>query len=650
MNITALHLFSDEEGSCPFSTNAMFNGQSDPIITDGKITDVGLGGKLVYLGDLMDRYPNEIVLMLNMIHIHNTKPEQITLIAGNRDVNKMRLKDELKIKNTADSIANLKNKTELVQLANQLSTEIIAFEPYDRGRFDTFNQDTNAKALQDSLSDNPDTRLAGCVASLMAVNRPNSAIDVKIEEARRLHFFTDSTLNKSAEAIFVCLLYTILAGGYAEPEEADEHLKKLFNLYGSYLSKCKIMSLETVGDARVLVAHGGVPGIISNPIGYAKKPTEEVARDAITVINAINDDFAKHVDTYFREPSEQNIALLNYYVGLSGPIQAKTTHGPHGPDGLESQFTHALSPVVYRQLLDKANHVNMYVGGEGNINYDNPMVAVLNDDNGTKQLVKFVVFGHTPQGNAPTVWTDKETIFAAIDVSNSNDDSDPKTYSTFAVMTIRSASDMVVRGQYVDKNQQHVQYENSLEDYQNNPTQSLDGKAYNFRYKSKNGNPVFTFTNIPRFYENDFGAILEYETMKGKNEKENELHTTQANTIQANTIQNNSHQVSVPVQSAPHHRGPVSRVQNYQPALRGRNIPVQFEVVGHEIELTQNERRKQLHKQKLDALRQPLQLRQPSDALRQPGGGVVSTEKSWMMIAQGLVVTVACAIVGTFYN
>ena len=59
----------------------------DPVIDGGIITGVNGTGKLVYLGDLMDRYPNEIRLMLAMIKIHEDNPSRIPLIAGNRDIN-----------------------------------------------------------------------------------------------------------------------------------------------------------------------------------------------------------------------------------------------------------------------------------------------------------------------------------------------------------------------------------------------------------------------------------------------------------------------------------------------------------------------------------------------------------------------------------
>jgi hypothetical protein len=516
--ISALHLFADEEGSCPFSGELFNKKADDPIFENGIITGVGGNGKLVYLGDLMDRYPNEIRLMLKMIEIHDAKPNQITLIAGNRDVNKMRLKDELKI----EGIKQLKDKAGLVELANELATGF-KFVDYDDTRFKFWNQETNKTPLSDRKSEDPVKRLAACVSSLMGVNRPKLALDVKIEEAHSLGFKTNQLNSDPAKAIFVCLLYTILAGGYPEPETTDDQeFKQLFGLYGKYLSKCKIMSLETVKDATVLVAHGGVPDIISNPIGYDQKNTKNnkvtVTEKAREVIDAINKDFQTHVQAHFHDPEKTNVDLLNYYVGLSGPLQDNDLHGPN------NEFTNKLSPIVYRNLLNVQNHKNMYVGGDRNINYDDPLISNLKEQSYNKQLVNFVVFGHTPQGNAPTVWAGdttatRQTIFAAIDVSNSNDDQ-TANYSTFAVMTIRSAEDMIVRGQYVDKKNGNAikTFKNTLKEYKQYTTQKLDGKDYNFRYTDSKGRLVFTATNIPPFSKNHkFGDIIDYNEMKPAN-------------------------------------------------------------------------------------------------------------------------------------
>ncbi len=160
--------------------------------------------------------------------------------------------------------------------------------------------------------------------------------------------------------------------------------------------------METVKGATVLVAHGGVPDIISNPIGFDmnsfvtntestnKKKCVTIASNAKQVIDAINEDFENHVKAYFSDPIQTNIDLLNYYVGLSGPLQDNDLHGPN------RDFTNKMSPIVYMSLLNVQNHKNMYVGGAGNINYDDPIISNLKENNKNKTLVNFIVFGHTP--------------------------------------------------------------------------------------------------------------------------------------------------------------------------------------------------------------------------------------------------------------
>lgn len=657
-DIQALHLFSDEEGSSPFRNAAkQFTEPCDPIFYNGLISGVKPGGKLVYLGDLMDRYPNEIKLMLNMIAIHDRDSNQITLIAGNRDVNKMRLKDELRI---LCDLTTVTSKTQLVELANTIALqERIQFGTYDASRFDTWG---NNKA-EHVLSSDPVLRLHACVTVMMGVKTPKQTIVTKITEAENEGFFVSKQLKDDrSKAVFVCLLYTILAGGYAIPSGADPDFQQYFGLYCKFLSKCKIMSIETVGNARVLVAHAGVPDLISNPIGYNKKSTglAPSAHSVQQVIDAINQDFTKHVTEFFKDPSATNIDLLNYYVGLSGP---PTELGPH------EHFLYKLSPIVSSNLRDRTKHKSMYAGGDHTqIDYTQPIYATLDNDAPDKTLLNYVVFGHTPQGNAPTVWANNGTVFAAIDVSNSNDDPSPD-YSTYAVMTIRSATRMVVRGQYSNVNSKTAKtYKNTLADYQRNPTRTLDGRDYDFRYPN-----VFTHTHFPVIFHKGDALpfqILEYADMIARPATILSQNSMQANSIVCTFSDNTFTESDKSLTVIHHERQSATKPQRTafsisqgvvgaQKQLTRRNeYPISEinDAIVNRSQLTHVYLYGDIEKDGLKALgsriiqyfnsrhKQRVIVRCVDSVVQTGGNG---NSYSWLFIAQGVAITVACAVIGT---
>nr|WRJ70014.1 hypothetical protein TetV2_00569 [Oceanusvirus sp.] len=486
MPVTALHLFSDEEGAAPFHghivDNNLFHKASDPIFSDGLVSGVGEGGKLVYLGDLMDRYPYEIRLMQRMLAI----PENdITLIAGNRDVNKLRLIDELRMKKIEgrtdtggwdkyhpSGYPNFQTFEDVVNFAAQTERSW-EFETISSERFQTWkNMETKKHETLQNKNATATERLALSVNDLMGVKNP---VSVKMQEARA--FMKDvpdvpedvpdvpdvlgSLDTDEKKAVFVCVLYTILAGGYF----IDTHavlLKQLDGLYIRFLQRCKIMSLEQVGDTRVLVAHGGVPDLISNPIGLKEASGRE--NTVQQAIDSINTSFKTHITEFVNgKGNAESMEILYYYIGLSGPLQQNTAFG-------EDKFDYKNSPIVTRTRLNPTNRRALYAsGGDGKIDYSHPIYATF-DDQDDKKVIDYVVFGHTPQGNAPSIWTSAETVYAAIDVSNSRDDkSRVNEYSTCAIMSIYPDREMVVRGQAYDKNGQVFSYSNKKIDYERNP-------------------------------------------------------------------------------------------------------------------------------------------------------------------------------------
>lgn len=57
---------------------------------DGKLKMIG-DKKFVFLGDVMDRGPGSLRIMNDLIHLKKKYPNQVTIILGNRDINKLKI-------------------------------------------------------------------------------------------------------------------------------------------------------------------------------------------------------------------------------------------------------------------------------------------------------------------------------------------------------------------------------------------------------------------------------------------------------------------------------------------------------------------------------------------------------------------------------
>ena len=99
---TNFFCFSDEEGGAPFIFNSVSDDKGIPKIlndhfefTDGIITKLKDNTSFAFLGDLVDNSNHSIRLLESFIRLKSDKPDNVILIGGNRDFNKVRMGIEL---------------------------------------------------------------------------------------------------------------------------------------------------------------------------------------------------------------------------------------------------------------------------------------------------------------------------------------------------------------------------------------------------------------------------------------------------------------------------------------------------------------------------------------------------------------------------
>lgn len=537
----AIHFFTDLEGCNPFNGGiAAKLGELGITTEDGIITDVPEGDKVVYAGDMLDKYMWELPNVITMLRMHDGG--KATMIAGNRDSNKLRLLDELKIVGEELTINKLLATSEsLAEHANAIKNnpENYKFIQFDEekttARFKTWADPMAEHAtLEDVDVGSAKKRLNKMIAGWMGIQPVDNLITNRIADAKK--YFVISKLEKDAEAIFVCLYYTILAGGYGgvDPNKNwndDVTHKDLNGLYLHYLKRCKLMSIEEVGGATILVAHGGFPVKLFGPsdaymeeLGTSECHTGKTLRDVVDMINTkMEKDVTSIVDGTADDKKVQDI--INYYVAMGGPLRNEAKWCSQAPmvNNDMINMPHKNIPNEKLELYDKL-WTTRYISNACSIG--DAMYAVTDKPSEGSKAVDFAVFGHQPRGNAPSVYRSakdeegRSTTYVNLDVSNSNDNKgalgNTSRYDTCAVLTVRSKGDFEVNGQCYHKTGDNsydlISYTNDHKDYLNYPpleVEVADKKILSFFRYQYDQKPVLSYTGPGFNIQNDDSSYNE---------------------------------------------------------------------------------------------------------------------------------------------
>eukprot|EP00873_Tetraselmis_striata_P043827 jgi/Tetstr1/464091/TSEL_008896.t1 len=484
------HIFSDEEGMAPFQ-----DGKYHPYLEkifdfeNGIISGVkSKNDKLVFLGDLMDHGTNERRLLDSMIRLHDA--DRAVLIAGNRDVNKIRMGVELQIVDI-DSVPEREVPLKL-EGVNTLDGLWVEAEKIISNRQKYHYRTRNPSYLKEFWKKPIDGSNPSDVVHVddgiqfdsddVSLDRIrmvySKTMGVKYDPAQRAQNYGFDLTEKLRERndqrgidptpVFMALLQCILAGGQSCPALVVDGVK-LEGLYMRYLRRCKIVDLlETSNGKRVLVGHAGVPNTLSHPMGVENPP--ETNSKLSDVCAAINSDLEKSIDSLLKniQVTAQNddggaisqaIDTVAYYVAMSATSTESNKVG--------MRISGKNSPIVSRKCIDDAGHrTTRYASGgqggwlerytetdpdSGQHKQNRNIIAANTTDPARGGVVDYVLFGHTPQGHAPTVWKERDssTTFACVDVSKAPGTTvgpfvtDTANYFTHAVLSIGKDGDFV---------------------------------------------------------------------------------------------------------------------------------------------------------------------------------------------------------------
>ena len=415
-----IYCFSDLEGRIPTITDGASKNVSNvtrilKIINDKKLNNNTEA--IVFTGDLIDRGPDNIKLIQNMIALKESAPENVLLCIGNRDLNKIRLVDEYFIVNndgTSSPCFNDKNINNFKQLCTNVATNFnnkykfkYAFTELAGPLLNTMQAGwtgfKNDKDLENIFA-------AGLKERVIAVEERTLGRflhkQYAIEEFNGLFgsitFNSDDVTNGVLHAAIAIM--SMVMGCIWSPSELPEYLQLYNGLYIKYLEKCHVIGVFKAGKTKYGVAsHAGLP---SNGDGFLLTDKLMTLAD-----NTDNTDFFDAIRAIEQEKND----IVNLFISssLSAPFRnndgvTKLIHLSicGVPDNIG--YTSALSPVTYmsklsadgpkalsnRKLLTPTTlkgGMRKHVGGVKKVKFEQTNMTFYN------------IFGHQPAGYVPEV-------------------------------------------------------------------------------------------------------------------------------------------------------------------------------------------------------------------------------------------------------
>lgn len=423
-----IYCFSDLEGNMPKEIKAlMFDDTENNIDYSPKILKEN-GSVIVFTGDLIDRGAYSIRNLLNMYNLKNNNYENVVLICGNRDLNKIRMYHECCIPYIENNIFILINKdksiSNIIELLNSMPDNSNPFKHQAHEIAKNINI-IGIVNIQDKYKSQSNI-----------INRQNiddNFIELYRNDIFRIKDIYINTLGSPNQIKFFRDEFNVLFGNndgadifkFAETDfendmfikEVDDMdtryklllkfvammnmvmgkewgegvlptvLQKYNGLYIKYLTNCHIIAEFTKEDRLYFVSHSGIPYYndasnkdnsrfyIPTTIGSKNIPNNSTNTELIIAINMAFKKFIANIDYDSKE--------YRKYVAMAagcGDIDIVD----------DEKYTSEASPIVSSLLKDGYDKRNI------------SLKSLITKDTRTITRV-YNIYGHLPTGLLPTV-------------------------------------------------------------------------------------------------------------------------------------------------------------------------------------------------------------------------------------------------------
>ena len=416
-----LYFFSDLEGNMPDGIKTLMFDENDiPVSLDNKV--------IVFTGDLIDRGEYSIRNLQRMLALKYANPDNVILICGNRDVNKIRMYHECHIKGIEDTVLNGDKDKGIYAIL-----DILQGIPNDASIFtnklDAIKDIIDIKGINGTGDVRPDfkEKYSDDISRItkMYSNTFGSPRQIELFKAEfKVLFGINEEYWKDKENTllkFIAMMNMVM-GKVWEKGALPAVLVPYNGLYIKYLQECHIMASITIGTKLCIVSHAGIPyderqgfyipteiGIVPTPT--IKENTTKQYGELITTqtqrrnnphyyknsnIKSLNTSFSAFIESikggYIRDNEE-----YKRYVAMSANC-----------DDAVKPYTAYASPIVSQKDLDEVKS----------------KMSLDLDKFKTEEIIRvYNIFGHQPSGLLPYISRggSKYSYHIDLDISRAED-------------------------------------------------------------------------------------------------------------------------------------------------------------------------------------------------------------------------------------
>jgi hypothetical protein len=453
-----LFCFSDQEGGAPFrfdkEDRLLGKSYDIPPLLDSAFSLSpegfidGLKGdtSVAFLGDLVDNEPFSIRVLKAMVEMKNVNQNRVLLIAGNRDVNKIRMGIELFLEGSDGGLpwTGVDTIPDMIDRLRDIDFTFRKKEVPDYlkgvGLWDSADIDEVYK------SGDIVRRVAYMFTRTMGVSKGVFDLAQEINA-----IFPGANLDAIKEqtliAKVVCAIQMLLSLMWDVSEIPIPSLRPYIGLYPKFLNRSHIIAMFKYDGKTGVMSHGGIPQTFMNaatgklekhaltsPFGFLYTTHGFNPRTLREVILRIEDEKTQLVNALDLVKSEGytngSVGDMNVLIDKFIHLSAMTRLRP-----IEEGTAAALeSPIVGMQPIpiEARQDIQVQIGGDWiqrNLDFpDKYFVADGSDE------IAYNIYGHAPQGFLPTAFRDKATLHVCLDVSKI--DGQANSYS-FAFLQMR---------------------------------------------------------------------------------------------------------------------------------------------------------------------------------------------------------------------
>jgi hypothetical protein len=436
-NDTTVYCFSDIESNMPPEIkNLMFSTNDKTTNIDYTPIDLLSNKKaIVFTGDLIDRGAYTVRNLLNMLKLKNTYQDNVILICGNRDINKIRMYHECYIEDIDTKILKGGTSLGIVQIIELLkgigkNSEIDIFDNSGCEISASINirgivnppthpikyrkkYDKNFKnKYRDDIYRIVDiyTNTLGSPNQIEFFNDEFKVLFKDVENEFVEGGFVEGKYNNNNDEKYILLLKFIAMMNMVMGKNNNvELLPKCFQsyngLYINYLEKCHIISQFTIGNNNnniYIASHSGIPykkatntsqGFFYIPSDVGIEPTSKLSNNISNIA-----DINKNFNDFIKGILDDRINYTSYdfkkYVAM----------GASCLNTVDSQLTSLASPIVSSLDIHKIREENRE--SLRSLNIEKTKTNIYN------------IFGHQPSGLTPQInkVKDEELISYHIDL------------------------------------------------------------------------------------------------------------------------------------------------------------------------------------------------------------------------------------------